>query len=501
VRVHREDKGFPGYAAIDGRPETGWAQVHGSAGTHTAVFRLAEPLRGDAQTRLILRLRHETRPQLAIGRFRIALSRFETLDTSPAGVPDSVLAALRKASDKQTTAEQQAVQAHYRTIAPELTEKRRHLERLEAERSLLLGAIPQTLVAEATEPRETRVLPRGNWMDDSGEVVLPGVPELFPQIQTTGRATRRDLAEWIVSARDPLAARVFVNRIWKLFFGVGLAKNLDDLGAQGEAPVHPELLDWLTVKFVESGWDMKQLVRLIVTSQTYRQSSRGRPDLATRDPYNRLYARQTPIRLDAEFVRDVALAASGLLSEKVGGPSVYPDQPRGYLAALNFPRREWAPDVGEARYRRGLYVHWQRTFLHPSLLAFDAATREECTAARAVSNTPMQALVLLNDPIFVEAARAFGERIVSQGGSSFEQRLQFAYRCALSRTPEATEIKLLRRMYHTRLARYSADRAAAARLVGEGETALANDPKRAELAAWISIARTILNLHETITRE
>src|SRR5262245_40485984 len=177
----------------------------------------------------------------------------------------------------------------------------------------------------------------------------------------------------------------------------------------------------------------------MVLSRTYRQSSKARPDLLTRDPYNRLYARQSPIRLDAEFVRDVALAASGLLSEKVGGPSVKPYEPRGYLAALNFPRREWSSDKGEDLYRRGLYTHWQRTFLHPSLLAFDAPTREECTASRIISNTPMQALVLLNDPIFVEAARVFGERIMRQGGPTVDSRLRFAYECTVSRTPGATE--------------------------------------------------------------
>jgi hypothetical protein len=220
----------------------------------------------------------------------------------------------------------------------------------------------------------------------------------------------------------------------------------------------------------------------------------------TRDPYNRLYARQSPVRLDAEFVRDVALAASGLLSAKVGGRSVRPYQPRGYLAALNFPRREWAADTGEALYRRGLYTFWQRTFLHPSLVAFDASTREECSASRVVSNTPMQALVLLNDPIFAEAARAFGERIMRQGGSTVDERLRFAFERALSRPPDAKETEILRRLYHSRRARYSTDRAAAERLIRVGEAPVPTDLDAAELAAWASVARAILNLHETITR-
>jgi len=422
------------------------------------------------------------------------------VDASPDGVPEAVLTALRKAPEQRTPKERDAILEQYRAVAPELADRRIRLARLEAERSLLLGQIPQTLITETVEPRVIRVLPRGNWMDDSGEIVQPGVPQQFPQLAKPGRATRLDLADWIVSPRNPLTARVFVNRLWKLYFGVGLAKNVDDFGKQGELPAHPELMDWLADEFVRSGWDVKHMVRLIVTSRCYRQSSQARPDLAARDPYNRLYARQSPVRLDAEFVRDVALRAAGLLSETVGGRSARPYQPRGYLAALNFPRREWAADEGDALYRRGLYTQWQRTFLHPSLLAFDAPTREECTASRVVSNTPMQALVLLNDPIFVEAARVFGQRIIQQGGTAFDDRLRFAYRCALSRTPRPAEIAILRRLYHSRRDRYSADRTAAARLVHTADAPVPNDLDPVELAAWTSVAHAILNLHETITR-
>lgn len=500
VQVTREDDGFPGLAAIDGRADTGWAHVYAS-GADTAVFHLAEPLRGGPDTKLVIRLRHETQPRLAIGKFQLALTSLDGADTSMEGLPEAVLKALRKSPEQRATEERQTIATYYRKVAPELSQQRAHLARLEADRSLLLGEVPQTLIAKTVTPRVVRVLPRGNWMDDSGEIVQPGVPQLFPQIRSDGRATRRDLAEWIVSRQNPLTARVVTNRLWKLFFGVGLAKNLDDFGAQGEAPVHPDLLDWLADEFIRSGWDVKHVVRLMVTCRTYRQGSAARPDLLARDPYNRLYARQAPIRLDAEFVRDVALAASGLLSEKVGGRSVRPYQPRGYLAALNFPHREWSSDKGEELYRRGLYTFWQRTFLHPSLVAFDAPTREECTASRTVSNTPMQALVLLNDPIFVEAARVFGERIVRQGGPTFESRLRFAYLSAVSRPPAATETAVLRRLYHSRLARYSADRAAAERLTHIGEAPVPKELDVAELAAWASVARVLLNLHETITRE
>jgi cytochrome c553 len=498
LQVSGELEGFPGLAAIDGRPETGWAQMHGEP---SAVFRLAEPLRGGPETQLVIRLRHETKPRLSIGKFRLSVTGVDWANLNTEGVPDPVLKAIRKSPAERTPAEQETVAAHYRSVAAELSEKRTRLARLEADRSLLLGEVPQTLITEAVEPRVIRVLPRGNWMDETGEIVQPGVPHFLPQIGKPGRATRLDLAEWIVSAKDPLAARVFVNRLWKLFYGVGLAKNLDDFGIQGEAPVHPELLDWLAGEFVRSGWDVKHMVRLMVTARTYRQSSKARLDLLTRDPYNRLVARQSPLRLDAEFVRDVALAASGLLTEKVGGRSVKPYQPPGYLAPLNFPRREWSSDVGEELYRRGLYTHWQRTFLHPALVAFDAPTREECTANRTVSNTPMQALVLLNDPVFVEAARAFAERIVRQGGAGFESRLRFAYQTAVSREPSPRETGILRQLYHSRRARYSTDRTAAERLVSVGEAPTPRDVDAVEMAAWTSVARAILNMHEMITRE
>lgn len=344
-------------------------------------------------------------------------------------------------------------------------------------------------------PRTVRVLPRGNWMDASGEVVTPGVPEFMGTLPAGDRrATRLDLARWLVSRENPLTARVFVNRLWKIFFGHGISKTLDDLGAQGEWPTHPELLDWLAVEFGES-WDVKRLVKLIVGSSTYRQSSKPSAVLKERDPYNRLFARQSRFRLDAEMVRDNALAISGLLVRKVGGESVRPYQPPGYWTYLNFPKREWQNDKGEDAYRRGLYTWWQRTFLHPSLLAFDAPNREECVADRARSNIPQQALVLLNDPSYVEASRAFAERILREGGAAEADRLAWAFRRAVSRRPSPDEARVLGRLRQKHLEQYRADRKAAEEMSGAPK-----DLDAVELASWVSVARTILNLHETITR-
>lgn len=499
VAVNGEDEGYPGAALIDGRPETGWAIVHGGGGLRSAVVRLAEPVQGGPESRLVVRLRHETVPRLTIGKFRVSVAGFAA-DLSPQGLPADVLTALRKPAAQRSAEEQKRLAAHFRTVAPELAETNRRLLQLQGERSVLLGQVPHTLISEAGEPRVMRVLPRGNWMDDSGEVVQPTVPQALGALSVQGRPNRLHLANWLASAQNPLTARVFVNRLWKLFYGVGIAKNVDDFGAQGEPPVHPELLDWLSGEFIRSGWDVKHMVRLLVTSRTYRQSSAARPELASRDPFNRLHARQTPTRLDAEFIRDVALRAAGILSPKIGGRSVYPYQPQGYLAALNFPKREWATGAGEDLYRRALYTHWQRTFVHPSLLAFDAPTREECTASRIISNTPLQALVLLNDPIFVEAGRVFAERILREGGDSFEKRAPFAFRTALSRSPRKEEVAVLQQLYTAQRARYAADREAAEKLVRTGDSPPAPGLDPVEVAAWTGVARAILNLHEAITR-
>jgi hypothetical protein len=304
-----------------------------------------------------------------------------------------------------------------------------------------------------------------------------------------------------VARENPLSARVLVNRLWKLLFGQGIVKTLDDFGTQGAPPTHPELLDWLALELVDSGWNVKHVLRLMALSRTYRQTSHSSPELDRRDPANLWLARQGRFRLDAEMVRDNALAAAGLLSLRVGGPTVKPYQPAGYWSFLNFPKREWADDHGEGQYRRGLYTFWQRTYLHPSLVAFDAPTREECTVERARSNTPLQALVVLNDPTYVEAARAFAARIVGEGGRTEAQRLGFAFRRALGRDPLPAEAALLQRLYQQHRQQYQADQPAARALLAVGDAPAPAGIAPAELAAWTSVARVIFNLHEMLTRD
>ncbi|MGE3314042.1 MAG: PSD1 and planctomycete cytochrome C domain-containing protein [Planctomycetaceae bacterium] len=420
----------------------------------------------------------------------------------PKDLPAEIQAILKIPEANRETAQKEKLAAHYRSIAPALETARNKLAELKKQRAELDAVIPTTLVTVSVAPRTVRVLPRGNWMDESHEPLLPAFPEILPHpAPREGRMTRLDLARWVTSPENPLTARVFVNRVWKLYFGEGLSRRLDDHGAQGDWPSHPQLLDWLAGRFIDSDWNVKQIVRLIVTSGTYRQSSKVTPELRERDPENRWLARQGRFRLQAEMVRDNALAVSGLLAGKVGGPSVKPYQPAGYWAYLNFPAREWQNGTGDELHRRGLYTHWQRQYLHPAMLAFDAPSREECAADRARSNTPLQSLVLMNDPEYVEAARAFAMRILEQGGGTASDRITWAFRRALARSPHVREVEILTRLVEKHLAQYRDDAKSADELLKIGVQPVPDGINRAELAAWTSVARTILNLHETVSRD
>jgi mono/diheme cytochrome c family protein len=375
------------------------------------------------------------------------------------------------------------------------------IKKVEAELKTLTDAKswPKSVITIPGKPRVMRVLPRGNWLDDSGPEVVPAIPAFLGSLDVEGRATRVDLAKWISSKGNPLTARVFVNRLWKLFFGQGLSRTLDDVGSQGQWPTHPELLDWLAVEFMDSGWDVRHMVRLIVTTDAYRRSSESTAVQRERDLENQFFARQASYRLDAELVRDNALAIGGLLSRKIGGRSVKPYQPANYWFRL-YKDGNYKQDHGEDLYRRGLYTYWRRSYWHPSLQAFDAPAREECVAERPISNTPQQSLVLLNDPTYVEAARVFATKLIIDGGSTALDRLSLAFRTAVSREPSAMEVAALTRFADQQLSRYSTDETAAKALVAVGEHPQPDGISVAELAAWTSVARVILNLHETITR-
>jgi len=519
-------------AAIDGNPKTGWSVNFVEARNPFIALRLGNTLQTTADSVVTLRLHHNADLRRAtIGRFRVAMSsaqfsapeggqsasKVRAKKTDPEmstlavstdlGVPPEVLKALQTDEQDRSEDENKTVADSYAWSSPEFQDDLIRIARLELTRNQFDASIPRVLGTERVHPRLTRVLPRGNFLDESGPVVHPAIPAVFGKLDTGDRdATRLDLANWIVSKNNPLTARVFVNRTWRQLFGTGLSKVMEDLGSQGEWPVNPELVDWLAAEFMEPSWqpdgahawDVKHLIRTVVTSHTYRQSSAPTPE--TKDPDNRLLSRQNRFRVEAESVHDAALQVSGLLKEHFGGPSVRPYEPQGYLLAMNFPKRDYSESRGDDLYRRALYTEWQRTFLHPTLLTLDAPTREECTVNRAGSNTPLQALVLLNDPIFVEAARAFGQKMMKEGGARFDDRLDYAFRHALLRSPEKEERRILADLYKRAAAEYKANPAEARKLISVGQSTVPADVDGAELAAATTVARVILNMHELITR-
>ncbi len=490
-------------AAIDGDKKGekwGWAILDQTGKAHHAIFELAAEQSFATRDRLRIKLHQRLdNPKHLIGHFRLAFATSEKVWDEPAPSPE-ILALLVQPRGERSSEVQKRVREYFRLIDPRFAELRTALQTRQQERDSVIRQAPTMLVTVAKEPRPIRVLPRGNWMDDSGDIVAPGIPSVLGTLSVDRRPNRLDLATWLVAKENPLTARVLANRLWKLFFGEGLSRNLGDFGAQGEWPSHPELLDWLACELVDSGWDIQHLIRLMVTSESYQRQSKPTNASKLIDPTNRWLSHQGRWRLDAEFVRDTCLRVSGLLVEQMGGRSVRPYQPKGYWAYLNFPMREWQNSQGRDLYRRGLYTHWQRQYLHPSLLVFDAPNREECTAARTRSNTPLQSLVLLNDPIFVECARVFAQRALESAVQADLERIEWMFYQALTReATEAEELILLRQLDVERRV-YLDHPDMANSLLQLGEYPLPDHVDRPELAAWTGVARAILNLHETISR-
>jgi hypothetical protein len=371
--------------------------------------------------------------------------------------------------------------------------------RLRKEEEQLLAHFPTTMVMEEMpRPRDTFVLVRGEY-DKHGDKVTPGLPQSLPPLPAGVPNNRLGFARWVVSPSNPLTARVTVNRYWQMLFGTGLVKTVEDFGSQGEWPSHPELLDFLATEFVSNGWDVKGILKTIVLSATYRQSSKVRPELLRRDPENRLLARGPRVRLAAETVRDQALSASGLLVEKLGGPSVKTYQPARLWKEL--ADKEYHPDKGENLYRRSLYTFWKRTVAPPAMITFDAAGRETCVVRETRTNTPLQALTLMNEVTYVEASRLLAQRVLHEAGPTPEQRLTLAFRLLTARPPRPTELKLLLADLEEHRVHYRRDPQAALKLLAVGEAQRDEKLDAAELAAYTAVANLILNLDETITKE
>ncbi len=485
-------------STIDGNHHTGWGGRPCEEGVRRAVFVLEEAIDAQAGDRLEVTTIFDRIFGLKgfALRHRLWAGNADFPELPP---PDELRSAVSAVGDWS--------EAERRRLAGAFAQATEHnanylaIQDLERQKKTLIDSADQCLVTKAVGPREIRILPRGNWMDTSGEVVEPQAPHFLPAIPSTGkRLTRLELADWLVDRKNPLTARVFVNRLWKMFFGTGLSKVLDDIGSQGEPPVNQELLDWLAVEFMESGWDVKHTIRAMLLSKAYRRASEPSEALEQADPSNRLHGRQTARRLEAEFIRDNALKVSGLLNDEIGGRSAKPYQPADYYIELNFPKRRYHADFNENQFRRGLYVHWQRTYLHPAMMAFDAPSREECAADRPVSNTPLQALTLLNDPTFVEAAKAFGARILGSGASVDAERLDFAFQEAFSRKADPREQEVLLELLEQQRQYFEADRSQAAELLETGISKVPPDLETTELAAWTTVARALLNKHEFVMR-
>ncbi len=386
----------------------------------------------------------------------------------------------------------------HRATYAKLTSMRKRRDQLDRQ-------IPTAMVmTEMEKPRDSFILGRGDYRN-KGDKVTPGVPAVLPPLPSGAPANRLGLAQWLVDPAHPLTARVAVNRYWQMYFGTGIVKTSEDFGSQGEAPSHPKLLDWLATEFVRTGWDVKAMQRLIVTSAAYRQSSRATKEGTGRDPENRLLARGSRFRLPAEIVRDNALAISGLLNTAIGGPSVYPYQPPGLWKEMSFGDRfsaqVYSPSRGADLYRRSMYTFWKRTVPPPTLATFDAPDREKCTVRRARTNTPLQALVLLNDPTYIEASRILAEGMMTQAGNAPSSRLRFAYRRALARDPNPQERQVLLTLFQKQLDEFRQNEQAAIDLLSVGDSPRNKQLNPVELAAWTTIASTILNLDETVTKE
>ena len=501
VSADYSQKGYEVAKSIDGNLGTGWA-VDGPTRKEnaTAVYLLKEPLQLTGNESLRVAMRHRQFATHGIGRFRVSVSSDPSLS-----LPANIAKILQVDDGQRTPPQRDTLRNHFveHVAVGPIGEAGRRLRDLRERQQQIESSFPETLVmAEMAKPRDTFMLIRGQY-DQKGEQVTAATPTFLPALAEDEAVDRLALARWLVSPQHPLTARVYVNRLWQQLFGIGIVRTVEDLGTQGEWPTHQRLLDWLAVEFMESGWDVKHLMKTIVMSSTYRQSSVVTPQLVKRDPENRLFARGARSRIPAEMVRDSVLAVSGLLVEKIGGPSVYPYQPPGlWLEINNRPNysKAYPAGKGSALYRRSLYTFWKRTVPHPAMAAFDSADREVCTVRRSRTTTPLQALVMLNDPQFVEAARHLAERMMTDGGQEIANRLRHGVEIVLARQPTAAEMTELTAFYEAEHKFFREDAAAAERQLSVGESARNEDLAPADHAAMTSVARLLLNLSEAITR-
>ncbi len=499
----RADFSQPDWAvagATDGNPATGWA-VNGETGKrHAALFDLKQPI-GDPQgVVLAITLKQQYGGQHTLGRFRIAVTE-AVPPVNDDEIPGDVASIIKTPRAKRTAEQAARLASYHRTID---STARKLKDALDAH-AKAAPQPPKSVVptlADNPQPPKTHIHLRGDFHRPGAEV-QPGTLGVLNPLKSSGPApTRLDLARWLVDPANPLTSRVAVNRVWAALFGRGIVNTPNDFGTRGDPPSHPELLDWLAVEFRNRGWSQKALIKLIVTSATYRQSSSHRPELTDRDANNVWLARQNRIRVEAEIMRDLALACSGLLSDRVGGPSARPPQPPGISDLTYAGSARWVESTGPDRFRRGMYTWFQRTSPYPMLMTFDAPDSNVCVVQRERSNSPLQALTMLNDVVFVECAQALARDLVSHEQGSREERLRALYKRCLGRAPSPDEIKVLTRLYDHFREQARAHPEAATKIVGTSAGMGAPTTRDvAETAAWVGLARAVMNLDEFMTRE
>jgi hypothetical protein len=479
---------------IDGDPKTGWAIGPQFGKPHSVELKMESPLVIPSGMRLVVRLPQNFGSGRTLGRLRLSAWTSQRL-------PDSSMEDMRQlariAPEQRTEGQQQRLQQYFQELDTEMQDLQRQMAALEKSLQEIRPDVTAVMV-EMSETRPSFIFKRGDFLNH-GAAVKPATPAILHAFQPEAEPSRLDLARWLVSRDNPLTARVTVNRWWSEFFGRGIVDTLEDFGAQGSRPTHPELLDWLAVEFMEQGWSMKHMHKLIVMSAVYQQSSRITPEMRERDPFNKRLARGARLRLSAESIRDNALAVSGLLSGRMGGPPVYPPQPDNIWRHVGRNAPVYDTDTDEDRFRRGVYVVWRRSAPYPSFVNFDAPDRASCVVNRSRSNTPLQALTLMNDPAYVEMAHALARRMISEPtGSELMERIGYGFRLTVSRTPATEELLPLADLWATEAQRYAADPKAAEQVV-PASFRLASLAQH-EQAAWFVVASVLLNLDETITK-
>jgi hypothetical protein len=490
-------RGFSKDGPFDGDQKTGWAIMPEFGRAHTLVFTLDKKLSAGGERALGFRFSFRFGREHTLGRFRILATTDDPALSRP--VPESVRRIIAKPAKDRSADEQKELAGFQFDTNPELSAAKKKAEQTKKAKADFEKALPRTMVMrDRPQPRDTFILVKGAY-NQFADKVEHGVPANLGSLPADAPKSRLALAQWLVAPGNPLTARVTVNRLWQQFLGTGIVKSADNFGLQADPPSHPALLDWLAVEFRESGWDVKRMVRLMVTSATYRQSSRVAPGMAERDPENRLLARGPRHRLPSWMLRDQALAASGLLVEKVGGPPVKGYQPPGVWEDATFGKIQFTQDHGEALYRRSLYTFWRR-IVAPTMF-FDVANRQNCSVKVGITNTPLHALITLNDTTFVEAARALGQRTLLSQEADDAARIAAMFRRCTARRPRPDEAALLLRRLQSLRQTYAQDAASAAKLLAVGESKPAGGMAPSELAAWTSLAGLMLNLDETLSKE